>query len=213
MINVAVSRAVNELIVVTSHKLFKQHGTNIGDLIRYIEYNSPKESIIESPKVSVFDLLYSDYSDKLLTIMNSSKHVSEYKSENLMCKVIDEVLSHDEFRCFKFVLHVPLNSIVRDFSLLNEEEKIFAENPWTHVDFLIFNKLDKEPVLAVEVDGFEYHMNNKEQQIRDALKDKILKQIGLPILRVATNESGEKEKLIKMLDKVIEESGDIDENH
>ena len=130
-----------------------------------------------------------------------------------MYRVIEEVLEAHEFSSFKCVLHIPLNSIVRDFSNLNEKEKMFAQNPWTHVDFLIFNKLDKEPVLVVEVDGFEYHMNNKEQQNRDMLKDKILKQINLPILRVATNESGEKEKLIQMLNAIMKQSGDCDDEN
>lgn len=209
LINVAVSRAVKELIVVTSHKLFKQHGTNIGDLIRYIEYNSLEGDIIESKKVSVFDLLYSEYSDKLLKVMNSSKHISEYKSENLMYSVIEEVLGLHEFSSFKCVLHIPLKSIVRDFSNLNIEERNFVQNPWTHVDFLIFNKLDKEPVLAIEVDGHEYHKNNEKQSIRDAMKDKILEQINLPLLRISTNESGEREKLIEMLNKVVKLSGEI----
>jgi len=212
LINVAVSRAVNELIIVTSNKLFKQHGTNIGGLIRYIEYNSPNEATIESKKISVFDLLYTEYSDKLLKIMNSIKHVSDFESENLMYKVIEEVLKFNGFECFRCVLHVPMSSIVRDFSMLNEEEKKFAQNPWTHVDFLIFNKVDKEPVLVVEVDGFKYHMNNKEQHQRDELKDKILKQINLPILRVATNESGEKEKLIAILYRIVKLSGENDED-
>jgi superfamily I DNA and/or RNA helicase len=203
LINVAVSRAVNELIVVTSNKVFKQHGTNIGDLIRYIEYNSFDENIIESQKISVFDLLYSEYSHKLLKYMTSSKGVSEYKSENLMYGVIEEVLSLPEFCSFKCVLHVPLKSIVKDFSKLKSEEKNFAQNPWTHVDFLIFNKLDKEPVLTVEVDGHEFHRNNEKQRIRDAMKDKILEQVSLPMLRVATNESGEREKLIEKLNKVV----------
>jgi superfamily I DNA and/or RNA helicase len=212
LINVAVSRAVNELIIVTSNKLYKKHGTNIGDLIRYIEYNSPNEATIESKKISVFDLLYSEYSDKLLKIMNSIKHVSDFESENLMYKVIEDVLKSNGFECFKCVLHVPLSAIVRDFSMLNEEEKKFAQNPWTHVDFLIFNKLDKEPILVVEVDGFNYHMNNKEQHQRDVIKNKILKQINLPILRVATNESGEKEKLIEILNKIVKLSGENDED-
>lgn len=212
LINVAVSRAVDELIVVTSNKLFKQHGTNIGDLLRYMEYNSPNEAIVESQKVSVFDLLYSEYSDQYLKIINSEKNVSEYKSENLMYKVIEEVLEYDEFKCFKCVLHVPLSSIVRDFSLLNLDERVYAQNPWTHVDFLIFNKLDKEAVLVVEVDGFEYHVNNTEQKNRDILKDKILNQINLPILRFATNGSGEKEKLIYMLNGIVKQSGEGYEN-
>lgn len=207
LINVAVSRAVKEFIVVTSNKLFKQHGTNIGDLIRYIEYNSLEDAIVESEKISVFDLLYSEYSDKLLKIMTSSKHIFEYKSENLMYSVIEEVLEYPEFSSFKCVIHIPLSSIVRNFMILNNEERMFVQNPWTHVDFLIFNKLDKEPALVVEVDGYGYHKNNKEQQKRDEMKDKILKQINLPILRIVTNESGEKEKLIGMLKEVVYKSG------
>lgn len=208
LINVAVSRAVKEFIMVTSSKLFKQHGTNIGDLTRYIQYNSLEAAIIESPKVSVFDLLYSEYSDKLLKTMTSSKHISEYKSENLMYSVIEEVLNYPEYISFKCVIHIPLNSIVKDFTKLNDEQKAFAENPWSHVDFLIFNKLDKEAVLAVEVDGYKYHGNNKQQKRRDTVKDIIFEQINLPILRIATNESGEKEKLIKMLDMIVKKSNE-----
>ncbi|MFL0250021.1 AAA domain-containing protein [Clostridium neuense] len=210
LINVAVSRAVKEFIIVTSNKLFKRHGSNIGDLIRYIEYNSLENPVVESEKISVFDLLYSEYSNKLLKIMNSAKNVSEYKSENLMYSVIEEVLNYPQYASFRCVIHIPLNSIVKDSSKFNNEEKAFIQNPWTHVDFLIFNKLDKEPVLVVEVDGYEYHMNSSEQRRRDAIKDKILKQIDLPILRVATNGSGEKEKLIEMLDGVIKMSGESD---
>ena len=79
------------------------------------------------------------------------------------------------------------------------------------MDFLIFNKLDKEAVLVVEVDGYAYHQNNEKQRERDVLKDKILQQINLPVLRVATNGSGEREKLIEILKKVVEESGEIEE--
>lgn len=208
LINVAVSRAVKEFIIVTSNKLFKRHGSNIGDLIRYIEYNSLENAVVESQKISVFDLLYSEYSDKLLKIMNSTRNVSEYKSENLMYSVIEEVLNYPQYSSFKCVLHIPLNSIVKDCTKFNNEEKAFIQNPWTHVDFLIFNKLDKEPVLVIEVDGYEYHMNSSDQRRRDAVKDKILKDIDLLILRVATNESGEKEKLIEMLDEIVNMSGE-----
>lgn len=30
-------------------------------------------------------------------------------------------------------------------------------NPAVHLDFLIYNRISKKPVLAVEVDGYEYH--------------------------------------------------------
>ena len=66
--------------------------------------------------------------------------------------------------------------------------------------------------MVVEVDGYAYHRNKEKQRGRDALKDKILQQINLPVLRVATNESGEREKLIKMLEEVVKKSGEINEN-
>ena len=72
LINVAVSRAVDELIIVTSDRLFKQQGSYLGDLIRYIEYNS-FSNVIESQKVSVFDLLYTEYSSALLKYRTSKE--------------------------------------------------------------------------------------------------------------------------------------------
>lgn len=204
LINVAVSRAVDELVVVTSDKLYKQQGSQLGDLIRYIEYNS-FDNVIESQKVSVFDLLYTEYSEMLLKYRNKGKRVSEYQSENLMYAVIEEVLAFPEFKSFKCVIHIPLNAMVIDYSNLTVEEKKFARNPWSHVDFLIFNKLDKEALLAVEVDGVMFHHHDKQRQ-RDALKDSILSKSNLPLLRVATNESGEKEKLIAKLMEIIKQS-------
>lgn len=202
LINVAVSRAVDELIIVTSDRLYKQLGSHLGDLIRYIEYNS-FSSVIESKKVSVFDLLYTDYSDALLKYRSLSKNISKFKSENLMYSIIQEVLSLPEYKTFKCVVHIPLNTLVKNYINLTGEEQKFAKNPWSHVDFLIFNKLDKEALLAVEVDGVKYHRNNEKQQKRDKIKDEILAKINLPLLRIATNESGEKEKLIKMLREIV----------
>lgn len=207
LINVAVSRAIKELVVVTSNKLFKQHGTNIGDLIRYVEYNSLNEAVIESQKVSVFDLLYSECSERLLEILPSLKHVSKYKSEDLMNNIIVDVLNMKEYSSFKRGLHVMLKHILKDFSKLTQEERNFAQNPMTHVDFLIYNKLDKEPVLVIEVDGHDNHVNDEKQKIRDEMKDRILGRIGLKPLRIATNESGEREKLIEALNRIIKLSG------
>jgi len=206
LINVAVSRAVQELIIVTSDKLFKQHGTNLGDLMRYIEYNGMAGSVVESRKISVFDMLYSEYSDLLRMQMKRTPQVSEHKSENLLYTVIEDVLKQTEFSAFKCVLHVPLRMIVRDVTALNERERSFVEHPWSHVDFLIFNKMDKEPVLVIEVDGYQFHKQNEKQLERDLLKDGILKQIELPILHISTNASGEKELIENRLRGIINNS-------
>ncbi|MDR7868403.1 MAG: AAA domain-containing protein [Sporomusaceae bacterium] len=199
LINVAVSRAVRELIVVTGNNLIRTHGTNLGDLIRYIQYNSPEQNVIESQKLSVFDLLYTEHSDRLRKIWKIGTVVSEFPSENIMYAVINELLDKAEFASFKCVIHIPLSRIVKDFSTLSPEEAAFAQNPWSHVDFLLFNKLDKEPVLAVEVDGFSCHRNKEDQQRRDRLKNSILEKINLPLLRFPTEGSGEIEKLTQSL--------------
>jgi hypothetical protein len=138
--------------------------------------------------------------------MASARNVSKFKSENLMNRVIESALDEPRFRSFRHVLRVPLYSIVNDYSQLDETEKQFAKHPWAHVDFLIYNKHDKEPALVVEVDGYRYHVDNKEQTKRDEIKDRVLYKIGLPVLRIRTNESGEKAKLKEALDRVISNS-------
>jgi hypothetical protein len=201
LINVAVSRAVDQLIVVVSEGSEEWKGTNIGDLIRYIQYNNFE--IIESQIYSVFDLLYNSYSDKLLETMKRSKKVSEHKSENLMNAVIEKVLSAQEFQNLDWVLHQPLRMLIRDTSKLTSEELKFAMNILTHTDFVIFNRLDKMPVLVVEVDGHAFHANNPAHLERDKMKDEILWKYNIPIIRMKTTESGEEERLRLMLRDVL----------
>lgn len=201
LINVAVSRAVEKLIVVVSEGSEQWEGTNIGDLVRYIQYNNFE--IKESQIYSVFDLLYSSYSEKLLDFMKNVKNVSEYKSENLMNMVIEKVLSLSEFQNLDRVIHQPLKMLLKDTSKLDAEEIKYAMNILTHTDFLIFNKLDKMPVLVVEVDGYAYHSNNSKQLQRDRMKDSILNKYSIPILRINTNESGEEIRLKQKLKEIL----------
>ena len=90
--------------------------------------------------------------------------------------------------------------LIRDPHLLNEKEYRYAMNTATHLDFLIYNRISKFPVLAIEVDGFHFHKDGTAQYERDRLKDYILKLYGIPLLRLATNGSGETEKIAAALD-------------
>ena len=197
LINVAVSRAVDQLIVVVSEGNEQWAGTNIGDLVRYIKYNNFE--IIQSQIYSVFDLLYRSYSNQLLEFIKTSKRVSEYESENLMNELIEKVLSSTEFQHLDRVIHQPLRMLIRDTSKLNDDEYQYAMNVLTHTDFVIFNKVDKMPVLVVEVDGYAYHGDNPKQLKRDKMKDEILGKYDIPILRLGTNESGEESRLRQAL--------------
>lgn len=74
-------------------------------------------------------------------------------------------------------------------------------NTATHIDFLIYNRISKKPILAIEVDGFHYHKSGTLQYERDRMKDHILELYGISLLRFATNGSGEMEKIRKALEE------------
>jgi len=198
-LNVAVSRAVEQLILVVNGNE-NQKDNNISDLIQYIEYNN--YSIVQSELNSIFDLLYKGYEEQRAKIIRKSGKVSEFDSENLMFGLIKQVLTNEKFSKYDVLLHFPIRQLIKDFSKLDEKETKYASNPLTHLDFLIYNKLGKVPLLAIEVDGFEFHKDGTKQAERDKLKDTILNKYNFPLLRFNTNESNEKEKLTNKLNEL-----------
>ena len=96
-----------------------------------------------------------------------------------------------------------LNSLIRNTSLLTEEEAQFVRNSWSHIDFLIENEVSKIPVLAIEVDGFAYHHSGTRQSDRDKIKYSILRKYDIPLLRLPTTGSGEINKIEMEIKKRI----------
>lgn len=188
LINVAVSRAKNRLLlVVTGNKQTKER--NITDLIDYIQYHNFE--VVESKLYSVFDYLYKQYAEERKAYLQKHKKISEYDSENLMYALIEEILVGDKFACLDVLCHFPLYMLIRNLELLNEKERGYIMNPATHIDFLIYNRISKKPVIAIEVDGYKYHQENTRQASRDIMKNHILELYEIPLLRFATNGSGE----------------------
>ncbi len=93
-------------------------------------------------------------------------------------------------------------NILTDMEQLNEEESKFATNTWTHIDFIIFNKMDKKLFLTIEVDGYYFHREGTKQQ-RDQIKDKILDKYDVPLIRLSTIGSGEKERLEEKIKQIF----------
>lgn len=198
-LNVAISRAIEQLILVVNGN-DNEKDSNIADLIRFVEYNN--FSVVQSNLSSIFDCLYKGYEKKRAQIVSKRGKVSEFDSENLMYILIRDVLSCDDFSKYDVLLHFSVRNLIKDFSGLNELELKYASNPLTHLDFLIYNKLGKNPVLAIEVDGFANHKEGTRQAERDRMKDIILEKYGLPFLRFATNGSNEKVKLLNKLREI-----------
>ena len=60
---------------------------------------------------------------------------------------------------------------------------------YTHLDVY------KRQVLAIEVDGTAFHKAESKQAERDMKKNSILEKCAVPLLRLRTDGSGEKEKI------------------
>ena len=204
LINVAVSRAVKEFIVVKPASMDLPHGTNIGDMIRYIYYTTdPNETIIKGSISSVFDLLYKEYNKVFTSFLLSNKNIKGSAAEMIIHKLLSEniLLNNSQFSSIDLVREYKLRDLVRNFEPFSKDEISFIRNN-SRVDFLLYNKIDKSPVLAIEVDGVAFH-DNALQQERDSKKNHILELIGLPLLRLSTDGHQEEAKIIKRLSNAM----------
>lgn len=203
MINVAVSRAKKQFFLVTDHKLFFENGKEINSLIRYMQYSTLDPVIVESNIISVFDLLYREYSNRLIPLKKKMDTTQRYQSEEAMKVLIEEILEVDGFECFDYTKQVLVRNLINDSKLLTKQEAQYVLNR-ASVDFVIFRKMDKSCVLVIEVDGFAFHENNPRQLQKDVMKDEILRKYGIAVLRLTTNGSGEREKIETELLKMDE---------
>ena len=210
LVNVAVSRARKKLIVDTDHDYFMKHGKHMRDLCHYIQYHTLDSQVIESDIISVFDLLYKNYSDKLKKLQARLSDHSQFRSENIVHALLEDILSRPEYSDFTFVAQVRLHDIFRNPNFANTGSSHDMENDYldkASVDFVIYRKCGNRFAFAIEVDGFAFHENNPEQLTRDRLKQAIFDKYGLKILRLPTNGSGEEQKILAMLDRIQQSYG------
>ena len=196
LLNVAISRAKTHLYVVTnSNEMPKE--SNLAQLIDYVRYNNFE--VRQSEVSSVFDLLYKQYTSQRLDSLANKSVVSDYISENLFYNTLMEAITALGLVHIDVLCHYPVVRFISDWSLLTEEEKAFASNRLSHVDFLVYNSLTKRPLLVIEVDGWYYHKRQGGQVTRDALKDKLLAKFGLPLHRILTTDTVNVESLKALL--------------
>lgn len=115
--------------------------------------------------------------------------ISRYLSENLIYDLLTKAIKELGMTNIAVLCHYPLSKLIGDWDMLDNEETAFAGSPCSHVDFLVYNSLTKQPVLTIEVDGWSYHKNNSVQQHRDSVKDRILTKLGLAHHRILTTDT------------------------
>ncbi len=196
LLNVAISRAKTHLCIVTNGNEMPQE-SNLAQLITYIQYNNFE--IKESKLRSVFDLLYKQYTSERLAYEKAHPSVSTQLSENLIYDILVKVISKTSMG--KYRGRMPLSVIKANYRLesIDDTEKAFAESPFAHIDFLLYNSLTKQPLQAIEVDGWRFSSGSETQQSRDTLKDRILTKFGLCPKRISTTAIVNEETLTRLI--------------
>lgn len=191
LLNVAVSRAKDIFCLVVSGNPQKLKG-NIHDLLEYIRYQ--QGAIIQSKLRSIFDYLFTHVEQF------RRENDSEYASENLTFDLIEKIrTTYPHLSHIKALRNYPMRYLICDTTELPEQEAKYALHPSTHIDFLIINRVTKEPLLAIETDGYSYHNEQTEQFKRDRMKDHILANYGLPLLRLSTVGHSEEQRIVDAL--------------
>ncbi len=198
LVNVAVSRAKNKFTLVTGKDVFKNNNKYIAALIRYIQYYASKEELYDSPVISAFDLLYSEY-DKSLERLKKKLNPkdSKFVSEQIMANLLREILERADYELFLFHKQIYLKQLISiDSGIFSEHEIKFINNR-ASCDFVIYYRIGKQPFAVIEVDG-SWH-DNEEQKRRDALKDSILHKARIPLCRVKTTDGDVTSKVTEFL--------------
>ena len=176
MINVAVSRAIQRFILVTNYDMLST-SRHIWDLVGYIRYHSPGEDVTDSTVVSVFDLLYRAYSQRLRPLAARLRKELKYPSEDIIWTVLHDIIAEQRYAHMTASPQVLLRNLLPDLGRLTPAQR------------------------AIEVDGFAFHENNPDQRARDALKDEILDAHQMPLLRLPTTGSREQQQIRQAMDK------------
>lgn len=197
LINVAISRAKKRLYILASEEVLNQEGSILRDLAKYYEYYCSETKKVKTKVYSVFDLMYEDYAPILEKTKKELLNISQYSSENIIATVVNGICKSGECGALAFKFNYPLKYVIKLNTLTDPQDIKFVSNINTHCDFLIYNKLNKEIVLVVEVDGSQHR--EEIQAARDRRKDRLLADAGVKILRLATTTIECKEKIVAML--------------
>jgi len=198
LINVAVSRAIKRFILVTNYDMLPT-SRHIRDLVGYIRYHNPGEDVVDSTVVSVFDLLYRAYSQRLGPLAARLRKELKYPSEDIIWTVLFDIIAEQRYAHMTVSSQVLLRNLLPDLSRLTLAQRAYVQHR-ASVDFVVYNRITNQSLLAIEVDGFAFHEDRPDQQARDAVKDEILDAHQMPLLRLPTTGSQEYQQIRQALD-------------
>ncbi|MFA6830226.1 MAG: AAA domain-containing protein [Bacilli bacterium] len=191
LLNVAISRAISKLYIVVSDGVYESQHNLISQFVSYIKYYCGESNLKEGRVVSIFDDLYND-NYQAVTQSPLFRYVDS-EAETIMLDHLNSLLK--DYPDLKIQMHVTLSSLLTNYQGFTDSEIKYITNRLTHVDFVLFDKINYKPVLCIEVDGTKYHDYSQRQIEHDRIKTRVLEANGLKILRLKTNAAGEMEKI------------------
>lgn len=197
LINVAVSRAIERIVVITTPKIAAGQN-NVASLCQYISYRGGK---IEHSRVSSsYDLIYPQMEKARIAYLISHGYApDETYSEIQTEEYINEALTNSNLHGqINFLRNYPLLLFLTDMSILDDAEKQFIRNE-AHSDFLFYRVSDRTVLFGIEVNGNQH--DEPLQRARDELKKSIFTKFGLGLETIRTNETDVKDKIEKQLKK------------
>lgn len=120
------------------------------------------------------------------------------KTEKEFLQVLLSIIPLEDFHVLS---KVRLADIVKVRKGTNNYMKYFNKIKSKHIDFLICDSVDFEPLLAIELDD-PSHLS-EEAQDRDYIKNKVLESAGIPILRIKTQKKYNKDSIWKDIINII----------
>ncbi|NIY46242.1 AAA domain-containing protein [Cedecea colo] len=204
LINVAVSRAQKRFTLVTGDNVFAGNNRHIAALIRYMSYYADEGQVHYSPVVSAFDLLYEEY-DRSLEKLKArlDPNDSGFRSEQIAAQLINDALKQPAYRVLTVHAQVPLRQLIAclDNRFTARQRDFMVQG--ASCDFVFYYRVGKSPLAVIEVDGG--HHDSHEQRERDALKEAILGECGIALLRLKTIDSRIEDKIVAFLTTVMQE--------
>ena len=154
-----------------------------------------KELIIPDKTVCIFDYLY----NKIPTYQKNNKCDNIFE-ERLRELIIGYINKYPEY---SLQMKLPLAELITDKNFLDNYSDIktfILRN--SHIDFTIYKKGIKKPVLTIELGG-KYH-DDLEQKERDYKKDFALKHMKIQLWRIHSKNTLTEKEFYNILEEKLE---------
>lgn len=197
LINVAVSRAERKFVLVTDSDMLPT-SRHLRDLMDYMLYQDPASAPRRSEVVSVFDLLYQHYSRRLDAFASRLRGEMEFRSEDIVWTLLREMLDEAQHDELDAVPQVIVENLLPSLAGLTVEQAVYVENRCS-LDFVVYRRVSRTPILAIEVNGTAFHEDRPDRLAKDELKRQIMDHARIPLLTLRTTDSDVEGRLRRAL--------------